>query len=78
MLFRIEKIITKTIKIAFIYKMKVAKKQLEKGITWKFNRIALFNFNAVLTWVELLLSISIEWCNVHQNAGLKVQSWIIN
>ncbi len=49
MLFRIEKIITKTIKIAFIYKMKVAKKQLEKGITWKFNRIALFNFNAVLT-----------------------------
>jgi hypothetical protein len=28
--------------------------------------------------LELLLSISIEWCNVHQNAGLKVQSWIIN
>ncbi len=42
--------------------MKVAKKQLEKGITWKFNRIALFNFNAVLTRAELLLSISIEWC----------------
>jgi hypothetical protein len=47
-LFRIEKIITKTIKIAFIYKMKVAKKQLEKEIYGSFK-------------IELFLSISTQF-----------------